>query len=69
MLKEPVFTEVGKYTAVLNGEIIWIANHPYASVTSYSNQGVGMPRRSTVFMFWDALQRSQCGSKETTEKH
>lgn len=57
-LKNPDFTLINRCEVRLNGKKIWIANHPYASVTDAEthNDNV-MPSRRTVFMFGDALDK------------
>lgn len=57
-LENPTFTDFTGRTVRLNGAKIWIANHPYASVTNHDRGIGGMPSRRTVFMFDDALRRS-----------
>lgn len=49
-----VISEVGELTANINGERIWIANHPYASCTPRPGLQV-MPSRATVFRLMDAI--------------
>jgi hypothetical protein len=49
-----------KYTAVLGGKNIWIANHPYASFTEYDyiNDKV-RPSRKTIFKAMMKLKREK----------
>jgi len=46
----------GEYTVRLGGTVLWIANCPYASITSRSQSirpVIVMPSRRTVFEFFD----------------
>lgn len=50
LLKEHKFTEITGYTVKLDNELIWIANHPYASFTSEPEYKChGRPSRKTIY--------------------
>ena len=46
-LDEGKFTDIGEYTARLNGELIWIANYPYGFGTPHNGLHV-RPSRMTI---------------------
>ena len=57
-LQNPIFTENGSHTCVLNGQTIWTSNYPYAYCIDDETGIKGMPSRITVFKFKDALDES-----------
>lgn len=57
MLDEPTFSKVDRYTVTLNGVSIWVENRFYAACSIYPEGDEFLPRRSTVFRFFDALER------------
>lgn len=56
-LDNPDFTCLEKHSVKLNGQKVWIANHPYASCSPYPGQDTIniLPKRTTIFRFFDAL--------------
>lgn len=57
------FTEISRYTAKLNGTLIWISNHPYASMVLYdrmaSNTSEFRASRAVTLYAYDALQKQR----------
>jgi hypothetical protein len=41
------FKDIGEHTATIGGVVIWIANHPYASFSTYGKFHV-RPKRATI---------------------
>lgn len=52
--KGAIISDVGTHTVKINGDQIWISNHPYASAVPYLGLQV-MPSRATVFRLMDAV--------------
>lgn len=52
------FTDINSRTAKIGGIEVWIANHPYASMSP--NQGPEvLPKRATVFAAYDKLSHDR----------
>lgn len=58
----PVVTNQG-YCVSLGNKIFWASNYPYAFGAIYQQEHLGMPDRKTVFMLWDALQKTLAAEK------
>jgi hypothetical protein len=56
LLRDHDFTHIDQYTAQLGPYIIWISNHPYASMTLYQ-RGMGRPRRITILEAGDKFEQ------------
>jgi hypothetical protein len=54
-LKNPKFSDFDGYMVTLNGWRVWVQNYPYACAYLHNAAAVGLPSRSTVFDFYDAL--------------
>lgn len=55
------FIYIDQYRAKIGNAVIWIKNHPYASMTLFNNDGLhsfpGRPSRLTIKRAGDKLQR------------
>lgn len=62
------FSQIDGYTARLGNEILWIANHPYASFTSRRLSGLRMrPKRITILRLMDRLERDSVLNSQADE--
>lgn len=63
------FKDINEYTAKLNNEEIWIANHPYASFTKYSlGYDRKRPSRYTILKAKRKLEYDRQYDKLTPEQ-
>mgnify|MGYP001470784326 CR=1 FL=1 len=57
-LKTETFSQFGSHTVRLGPFVIWIANHPYASMRCYNCGKDGpRPRRITIYRAWRKYQQ------------
>ena len=60
VLKTHKFKVENQYEATIDGETVWIENHPYASFTKpHGFVNRVRPARSTILLAWDKLQKEQ----------
>ncbi|MES0444932.1 MAG: hypothetical protein ABUJ92_00165 [Desulfobacterales bacterium] len=62
MLKEPSIEVLDDYKAVVNGQVVWIENYPYAYGSRTFDQIIPAkerPSRKTIFMLHDAIEKTR----------
>ena len=62
-LENPQFSNLTSHRVTLNGKEFWIENYPYAYAYLTKYKLMGLPSRSTVFDFADALSEYVIGVK------